>query len=155
MKRTITIAAIALGVTLTACGSDGDSGADLTEAQQAAAQAAVDSAAEDGLTLDRSCVDGVAAQLSEEDAALAAEDGDQLLSDAGEALSIELISCADQDDLVDFFITNLSESGGTFDEDCLRDELGSLDLVDLIVSSGQDEEPPADFVAAVEQCVSG
>ena len=111
MRRTLTIAALAAGLMLTACGSDGDSGSDLSESQAAAAQSAIDGAAEDGLTLDESCVNDIAAQLSDEDAELAAGEDDAELSPEGEALTVSLLTCADEDALVDVFIQGLSESG--------------------------------------------
>ncbi len=155
MKRIVTTAAFAAALAVTACGSDSDSGPELSDSQEAAAESAVESAAEDGVTLDRSCVNDVAAQLSEADAALAAQSGDAELSPEGEALTLGLLQCASDEDLVEFFISNLRDSGGTFDEDCLREELGAIDLQALIVSSAQDEDPPAEFVTAVESCVAG
>lgn len=173
MKRIVTTAVFAVAFTLAACGSDGGGGGDgdgdgesgggsgggsgteLSDSQEAAAESAVESAAEDGITLERSCVDEVAAQLSEEDAVLAAADSDAELSTEGEALSTELIQCASDENLVEFFIGNLNDSGGSFDEDCLREQLGALDLRGLIASSAEDEDPPADFVTAIESCVSG
>ncbi|MGE5209723.1 MAG: hypothetical protein ACM3MM_00575, partial [Acidobacteriota bacterium] len=116
MKRTIVIsAAIVLG--LAACGSDGDSSADpttiagaagLTDEQAAAAQSAIDQAAAGGIELDESCVNEVAAKLSDDDAAkivAAGPDESADLSPEGEALGLELLSCADESALIDLFVT--------------------------------------------------
>ncbi len=152
MRRTLTIAALAAGLALTACGSDGDSGSDLTGPQAAAAQSAIDGAAEDGITLDESCVNDIAAQLSDEDAELAAADGDDELSPEGEALTVSLLTCADEDALVDLFIQGMSESGPTLDEDCAREELQSFDVVEILTAAGEGSDPPQDFIEALTPC---
>lgn len=152
MRRTLTIAAFTAGLVLSACGSDGDSGPDLSEAQAAAAQSAIDGAAEDGIVLDESCVNDIAAQLSEEDAELAAAEGDDALSPEGEALTVSLLTCADEDELVDVFIQGLSESGPTLDEDCAREALESFDVVEVLTAAGEGSEPPQDFIEALTPC---
>lgn len=152
MRRTLTIAALTAGLALNACGSDGDSGSDLSEAQAAAAQSAIDGAAEDGITLDESCVNDIAAQLSDEDAELAAAEGDDALSPEGEALTVSLLTCADEDALVDLFIQGMSESGPTLDEDCARDELERFDVVDVLTAAGEGSDPPQDFIDALTPC---
>ena len=152
MRRTFTIAALAAGLVLTACGSD--DGASISGPQADAAQAAIDSAAEEGLTLDEDCVNDVAGQLSDEDAELAAAaDGDPELSPAGEALTIQLVSCADPDELIESIIGSMNEGGALFDEDCAREALQDLDLTALVSASG--DEPPADFVNALTPCFQG
>jgi hypothetical protein len=152
MRRTLTIAALTAGLALTACGSDGDSASDLSEAQAAAAQSAIDGAAEDGITLDESCVNDIAAQLSDEDAELAAAEGDDALSPEGEALTVSLLTCADEDALVDLFIQGMSESGPTLDEDCARDELERFDVVEVLTAAGEGSDPPQDFIDALTPC---
>ena len=154
MRRTLTIAALAAGLALTACGSDGDSGSDLSEAQASAAQSAIDGAAEDGITLDESCVNDIAAQLSDEDAELAAADGDDELSPEGEALTVSLLTCADEDALIDLFIEGMSEGGPTLDEDCAREELQSFDVVEILTAAGEGSDPPQDFIEALTPCFS-
>ncbi len=150
MKRTVMIVALAAATALTACGSDDSTS--LSGPQADAAQSAIDSAEEDGLTLDEDCVNELAAQLSDEDAALAAEDGDADLSPAGEALTIQLVSCADPDELVDSLIEAM---GAGFDEACARDALEGLDLTELVTASGDGDEPPAEFVEALTPCFGG
>ena len=148
MKRTAMIITLVAATALTACGSD-DSTA-VSGIQAEAAQAAVDSAAEQGLTLDRNCVDDVAVQLSDEDAALAAADGDADLSPEGEELSLQLIACADQDELIDSIITGM---GDGVDQECARDALEALDLTTVLAASG--DEPPAEFAEALTPCFGG
>ena len=150
MKRTAMIIALAAATALTACGSDDSTS--LSGPQADAAQAAVDSAAEEGLTLDQDCVNDVAAQLSDADAELAAADEDAELSPAGEALTIQLISCADPDELIDSIVDAMGPDG-SFDKDCARDALKELDLTALLAAS--DDEPPAEFVAALTPCFQG
>jgi len=155
LKRTHTIAGVATALLLAACGSDGDGGdgeSGLDGPQADAARAAVESAAADGIELDQACVDEIASQLSDEDAALAAADGDAELSPEGEALSIQLIDCADDGQLVDFFITNLTDGGVPFDEDCAREQLQQLDLKALIATTADGGDPPPAFVEALTPC---
>ena len=154
MKRTSAIVAI-LVLGLAACGSDGDGGSDLTDDQAAAAAAAMDEAEAGGIELDEECVDEVAAQLSDEDAAkaAAAEPGeDAELSPEGEALGLELLGCADNDALVDLFISQMNESGQAFDEDCAREKLEGLDVADLAATT-EGGDPPEEFIAAFMECV--
>jgi hypothetical protein len=144
------IAAVAAGLALTACGSD--DGAAVSGPQADAAQAAIDSAAEEGLTLDEDCVNDLAAQLSDEDAETAAADGDAALSPEGEALTVQLISCADPDELIDSIIGAMTDGGAMIDEDCARDALEDLDLGSLDPTG---DEPPAEFVEALTPCFRG
>lgn len=150
MKRTVMIVALAAATVLAACGSDDSS--TISGPQADAAQAAIDSAAESGVTLDSDCVNEVAAQLSDEDAVLAAADGDADLSPEGEALTIQLVACADQGELIDSVISSM---GAGVDEDCARDALKSLDLTELMTSSSSGDAPPAEFVKALTPCFGG
>jgi hypothetical protein len=147
MRRAVTIAAITAGLVLTACGSD--DGAAISGPQADAARAAIDSAADEGLALDEDCVNDLAAQLSDEDAERAAADGDAELSPEGEALTVQLISCADPDELIDGIIAAMTDGGAMIDEECAREALEGLDLGSL-VSTG--DEPPAEFVEALTPC---
>jgi hypothetical protein len=148
MKRTVMGAAVALGLTLGACGSDDG---DLTEAQEAAATLAVTDAAAQGITLDRGCVNELAAQLSEEDAEkIAAADGTQLSAGA-EALGVELMRCAPQDELVDLFIQGLAEGGDEVDEVCAREQLEGVDIAELVAQT-QTGNPPVEVLEALIEC---
>lgn len=155
MRRTFMIATIAAGLALTACGSDGDSGSELSGPQADAARSAIDSAAEDGVELDESCVNEIAGQLSDEDASLAAAESDADLSPAGEALTVELLSCADEDAIVDLFVEELSQSGVPLDEDCAREQIEDFDVIELFTAAGEGSEPPQDFVDALTTCFDG
>lgn len=150
MRRAITIAAVAAGLVLTACGSD--DGGSISGPQADAAQAAIDSAAAEGLTLDEDCVNELAAQLSDEDAEKAAADGDAELSPDGAALTVQLISCADPDELIDSIIDAMTDGGAMLDEDCAREALEGLDLGSLDPTG---DEPPAEFVEALTPCFGG
>lgn len=153
MKRTAIALALAAATALTACGSD-DSSSSISGPQADAAQAAIDSAAEEGVTLDEDCVNDVAAQLSDADAELAAADGDAELSPEGEALTVQLVACADPDELIDVIIGSMGDDGAMFDEDCTREALRGLDLSTLM-AAGDGDEPPAEFVAALTPCFEG
>lgn len=153
MKRTIVVGA-AIALALTACGSDG-SGSGLTDDQSAAARSAIDRAEAGGVALDEACVNDVASKLSDDDAAKIVATGPDTtadLSPAGEALSLELLACADQSGLIDLFVDGMNESGQSFDEACLRDELADFDVAELVAAS-QGGDPPADLVDALSTCL--
>lgn len=155
MKHTTMIAALITATALSACGSSDDGGSDATGPQAAAADAAIASAAEDGVDLDRECVEEVAAQLSDADAELIAADNTDDLSAEGDALGVELGLCADADQLIDLFITGMGDSVEQFDEDCLREQLTEVDLGGLIAASGADEGPPPELTDALMPCFQG
>lgn len=149
MRTTTVIFTSVIALALAACGG-GDDGADLTDDQAAAAQSVIESAAEDGVTLDEDCVNEVAARLSDEDAALAAEDDDAELSAEGEALGIELLSCVDDDELVDLFLAEIGAEG--VDEECAREALADFDLAEILRTADEGTEPPEGFIEALEPC---
>jgi len=164
MKRTAAITIAIAGLLLASCGSDSDSeggasetqveAADVGGAQGEAAQAVIDDAAEQGLTLDEECVNDVAAQLSDEDAELIAKGADEEVSAEGDALSVAFFGCFDDDALVDLLLEALAGSGQVFDEDCVREKLEEFDVADIVAAS-QGAEPPADVVAALVACAGG
>ena len=152
------ISAIAAGVlVLATCGSDSDSGTTdsgtSAEAgttvgdadsgagsdQEQAADAAIAAAKAEGIELDEDCVNELAGQLSDEDAkaiVAAGTDGDADVSAEGEAIGTQLIGCADNDQIIDLFITQMEASGQDFDEDCVRDNMKDLDLAELTATRG-------------------
>lgn len=148
------IGALAVGtLVLAGCGDD-DGGADLSGAQQQAVDQLMDSAGEAGFSVELGCVEGLAADLSEEDAeaiVAAGPDGDADLSAEGEALSDQLLSCVDEDDLIDTFIEQIEASGQEVDDECVRDALDGMDIASMIASGG--DEPPAELIEAVLGCV--
>ena len=152
MRTNIVIFTAVLAVAVAACGDDGDSGSELSSDQAAAAQVVIDSAAEGGLTLDEDCVNEVAAQLSDADAALAAEDDTAELSAEGEALGVQLINCADDDAIVDLFLAEIGAGG--VDENCAREALADFDVAEILRTAGEDSEPPAGFIEALEPCLA-
>ena len=152
MKRTAAITIAIAGLLLAGCGSDSSGGA--SGAQGEAAQAAIDGAKESGVDLDEDCVDDVASKLSDEDAEIIANNGDEELSAEGAALSLQILTCVDPDALADMFVEGMSQSGQEFDEDCVRERLEKIDIAELVTSS-DGGEPPADVVAAMSECISG
>ncbi|HYN32103.1 MAG TPA: hypothetical protein VES40_05720 [Ilumatobacteraceae bacterium] len=153
MTKTLVIGVAFVGFVLTGCGSDGggEGGSDLSGPQAAAVAATLEQAESGGLTLDEECVNGIASQLSEEDAEKIVADNDDDLSAEGEALGMELLGCADQDGLIDLFITGMAGSGAAFDEDCAREKLQDIDIAELVASS-DGGDPPADVIAAIAEC---
>ena len=152
MRTSAAILASVLALTLAACGG-GDDGVELTDDQAAAAQSVIDSAAEDGVTLEEDCVNEVAAKLSDEDAALAAEDDEAELSAEGEALGIELLNCVDDEQLVDLFLAEIGAEG--VDEECAREALADFDLVEILRTADEGTDPPDGFIEALEPCFAG
>jgi hypothetical protein len=151
MKKSI-VASLAVAVlVLAGCGSDsgGASGP-----QGEAADAAMAAAAEQGMELDEDCVDDLAAQLSDEDAeaiVAAGPDGDADISDEGTAIGVQLLSCADNEDLVDAFIEEMkANTGADFDEACVRESLEGVDMSEMAgeATTGTPEE----LVTAVTDC---
>ena len=119
--RTRIISSLAVAtLVLSACG--GSSGS-----QGEVADLMLEAAAEEGLELDKDCVNDIAGDLSDEDAdklIAAGVDGDPELSAEGEALGLKMVSCLDTDSLVDQFI---AEMGDEVDADCMRDVLKDID----------------------------
>jgi len=119
--RTRIISSLAVAtLVLSACGGSGGD-------QGEVADLLIESAAEEGLELDKDCVNDVADKLSDEDAEKMVEagvDGDADISPEAEALAFEMISCLDADSLVDSMI---EEMGDEVDADCMRDVLKDVD----------------------------
>ncbi|PIE31988.1 MAG: hypothetical protein CSA55_04440 [Ilumatobacter coccineus] len=143
-KRLVALSAAAL-FALSACGGGGASGD-----QGKVADKLIESAAEEGFKLDESCVNDVASKLSDEDAAkiLEADDIEAAeLSAEAEKLSLELVTCADVDALVDQMVAELGpDAADMIDTDCLKKAFKELDT-----SSG---DPQAAMANAAMQCVS-
>lgn len=148
MRATVVLLASVAALAVVGCGSD--DGPQLSSDQAAAAQSVIDAAAEDGVPLDEDCVNEVAAQLSDADAALAADDDTAELSPEGEALGIELLGCADDDAIVELFLAEIGAEG--LDEECARDALADFDIAEILRSAGENTEPPEGFIEALEPC---
>jgi hypothetical protein len=149
-KRTALLPAIVLIVA--ACGSD-DGGSDLTDDQQAAVDQLLDES-QGEVVFDQDCVEEKATELSAEDAAAIADagpDGNPELSEEGDALTLELLECVDNEALVDQFIIGLQESGEDFDEQCARDALEDFDMSDIAVG-GQEGDMPEELVTGLLGC---
>ncbi len=154
MKKKFLAIAAAGGLILAACGDDdGGSSSDLSGDQQTAADAAIDAAAEGNIELDRDCVEEIAGQLSDDDAAaiVAADGGDAVLSEEGENLTFELLNCADNDAIIDTFIEGLEESGQPFDEGCVRDGLQDFDI-NTLAQAGQTGDVPDELITGLIDC---
>jgi hypothetical protein len=85
-----------------------------------------------GLVLDRSCVEDIAAQLSDDDSKRIIEAGPDeqpVLSDEGEALGTDLFGCVSTDSLVDSIITDMGDEN--VDVECMKDALKGLDTATL------------------------
>ncbi len=152
MNKTMALGVAAIALVVASCGSDG--GTEVTGARADAATNVVEAAEARGINLDEDCVKELTAQLSDEDAEklAASADGSADLSAEGEALGDDVLTCASQDELVELFISGMSESGQPVDEDCARDALEDFDVAE-IVSATTGGDPPADLIAALVPCL--
>jgi len=150
MKKSI-VACVAAGVLVfAACGSDSDGA---SGAQGEVADEMIAAAAEEGVELDEECVNDVASQLSDEDAeaiVAAGPDGEADISDEGTAIGGQLMSCADQDEIIDVVIQQLESSGQEFDEACVREGLEGVDMASL--AAGDDSGMSDELIGAVVEC---
>jgi len=103
--------------------------------------------------LDEECVNDIASQLSDEDAeaiVAAGPDGEADISDEGTAIGGQLMSCADQDEIIDVVIQPLQSSGQEFDEACVREGLEGVDMASL--AAGDDSGMSEELIGAVVEC---
>ncbi len=116
------VVAAAAVLLLGACGGGSDSShTEVVDQLMASADAA-------GLVLDRSCVEDIAAKLSDDDSKRIIEAGPDtqpVLSDEGEALGTELFGCVSTDSLVDSIIADMGDEN--VDVTCMKDALKGLD----------------------------
>ncbi len=140
------------GATVETSGDTGASGGGARGVRAEAARLAIEAASAEGLVLDEQCVDELAAQLTDDDARALVDagiDGDPALSVEGDALVTQLLTCVDQGALVDLFVDGLEQSGETFDEACVRENLGAVDLGRAL----DEDENPRDLLSAVVDSV--
>ncbi len=140
------------GATVETSTDTGASGGGAGGARAEAARLAIEAASAEGLVLDAACVDGLAAQLTDDDARALVDagiDGDPALSAEGDLLMAQLLTCVDQGALVDLFVDGLEQSGETFDEACVRENLADVDLGQAL----DEDESPRDLLSAVVDCV--
>lgn len=129
MRTRIISSLAAATLLLSACGGSGGT----SGAQSEAVDALIESAEDEGIEVDRGCVDDLAKDLSDADAdklVAAGVDGDAELSPEGEALTLKLFGCVDIDSYVDAIVADM---GDEIDADCLKDALKDVDL-----STGED-----------------
>ena len=162
MKKSMTAAILVAGLAFAACsdddggsGSGSGSGSDgNSDIAKEVAKQTVDAAKADGVNLDEGCVADIADSLSDEDAAAiiaAGPDGDPEISPEGEEMSLGILACVDNDQLVEQFIQGMGDAGEEFDEACVREKLKDFDLSE-VAQAGPDAEPPAEMVTAMIEC---
>jgi hypothetical protein len=133
--RSITILAVAL-LALGACSND----------QSDVADAAIDQAADVGMTLDKACVTPIAEQLSDADVKSLEEGSDAVTSPEGEILiGRMMIECASAEDIAEGLLADLPDDG-TIDKMCIAEAMKSADL-----SSGMDQA----MSEAMTPCIGG
>jgi hypothetical protein len=133
--RTFTLLAVA-SLSLAACSND----------QSDVADAFIEQAADEGMTLDKACVSGIAEGLSDDDVKSLEEGSDQLTSPEGEILLTRMaIECGTTEEVANIFFSDLPVDGSV-DKLCVAEALQAADL-----SAGIDEP----LVAAVTECTTG
>ncbi len=148
-KLILPIAAVA-ALTLSACGGDDGASGDQGEV----ADQLVAAAEAEGLELDRGCVEDLAGQLSDADAAAILEagpDGDPEVSPAGQAIGDNLFSCVDTSAFADLIVTQLEASGMDVDADCVRDALSGFDPNSL--AGAAEGDLPDEMLTAMFECI--
>ena len=124
--RLVTVVSVSM-LALAACGG-GSSGP-----QGEVADLFVEVAEDEGLELDRDCVDEATAKLSDADAQEiidAGRDGTPDVSDEGNAIGDEVFGCIGMDSFIDSMVAEME--GEDVDTECLRNELESLSTPDEI-----------------------
>jgi hypothetical protein len=133
--RTLTLLAVA-GLTLAACSND----------QSDVADAFIEQAADEGMTLDEACVNGIAESLTDDDVKSLEEGSDQVTSSEGELLLARMaIECGTAEEVATVFLSDLPDDG-SIDKQCVAESLQAADL-----AAGIDEP----LAAAVTECLAG
>lgn len=133
--RSITILAVAV-LGLAACSND----------QGDVADAAVEQAADLGMSLDEACVTPIAEQLSDEDVKSLEEGSDVVTSPEGEILiGRMMIECASAEDIAEGLLADLPDDGSV-DKMCIAEAMKTADL-----SAGMDQA----MIEAMTPCVGG
>lgn len=133
--RTLSLLAVA-ALSLAACSND----------QSDVADAFVEQAADEGMTLDKACVSGIAEGLSDDDVKSLEEGSDQSTTTEGEVLLARMaIECGTPDEVANIFLSDLP-ADGSIDKQCVAESLQAADL-----TAGIDEP----LAAAVTECLAG
>jgi hypothetical protein len=133
--RTLSLLAVA-ALSLAACSND----------QTDVADAFIEQAADEGMTLDKACVGGLAEGLTDDDVKSLEEGSDQTTSPEGEVLLTRMaIECGTPEEVATIFLSDLPVDASV-DKQCIAESLQAADL-----SGGID----APLTAAVTECIGG
>ena len=133
--RTLSLLAVA-ALSLAACSND----------QSDVADAFIEQAADEGMTLDKTCVSGIAEGLSDGDVKSLEEGSDQTTSAEGEVLLARMaIECGTPEEVANISLSDLPIDSSV-DKQCIAESLQAADL-----RAGIDEP----LAAAVTQCIGG
>jgi hypothetical protein len=126
-------------VAVSACGGGGGDAGDGGQ-QREVADMFIEFASEQGIELDRDCVEEAAESLSDDDAERIVEagtDGAPELSPEAEAVGDAMFSCADASSYVDSIVAQF-EGDDSIDADCLREQFEGLTTPDEIAEKVTD-----------------
>lgn len=157
MTKTRLAAAIgALTLLGAACGGSGGSG----DASKIADKI-VQSAKDEGMQLDKSCVTKLAEKFNEADTKMLIDNLDNedfdldQLSDEGAALGPQVIGCADKDALIDMMMDQIGSVPG-LDADCVRGVLEEIEPEQLATLAGDgDTSGMDDLSTKMMACMAG
>jgi hypothetical protein len=130
MRRTILSTVAAATLILSACGGDSSSGED----QARVADLVNDLGSEQGLELDKDCIDTATAKLSDADAKALADaglEGDADVSEAGQAIGQQVFTeCVDLQSLINSTIDEMASEDEALDVGCLKSALSDVSTTD-------------------------
>ncbi|MDW3214323.1 MAG: hypothetical protein R8G01_10020 [Ilumatobacteraceae bacterium] len=127
MRKKLFSTLAATAVVVSACGGGGGK-------QGEVADMFIDLASDEGLELDRGCVEDAADRLSDDDAAAIVEAGTEGTPDVSpeaDEIGESIFNCVDASSFVDSIVAGY-EGDDSIDVDCLRDELEGLSTPDEI-----------------------
>jgi hypothetical protein len=151
----------ALALIGAACGGDDSSSGSAGGDQGKVADQMMSAAKDEGIELDRECVDTVAGKLSDADAKaiLASIDSDEdpEISADGDALAEEMFSCVPADAIVQQMMDSIGDQPG-MDKECVQkvlEGLSSADMASLAQSDGDMSNPVmSQIMEGVLPCMS-
>ena len=161
VNKLTSIAITSLILVTTACGSDDSASTSGNSDQAKVADLMVTEIAKEDIELDRSCVEKLAAQLSDDDAKGILDsykaDNEPNISPEGEAIGEQMIGCASGDSMADKIMESVGDQEG-MDKECLREFLDGLSPEEMAAIGASDGDMSGDalspIMAEVMSCIT-